>query len=90
MLEDYDHARARGARIHAELVGYGVASDGADMVALVWRGRRALHAHGTAAVRGPIDYLNTHGTATPLGDLVELEAVRAAFGQCRRCPRPRR
>ncbi|MBS0589737.1 MAG: beta-ketoacyl-ACP synthase I [Proteobacteria bacterium] len=80
VLEDYDHAKARGARIHAELVGYGVTSDGADMVAPSGEGavrcmRMALH-----DVKAPIDYLNTHGTATPLGDLVELDAVRQAFG----------
>ncbi len=80
VLEDYDHARARGARIHAELVGYGVTSDGADMVAPSGEGAvRCMHM-ALQHVRSPIDYLNTHGTATPLGDLVELEAVRAVFG----------
>jgi len=80
VLEDYDHARARGARIHAELVGYGVTSDGADMVAPSGEGAVRCMRMALQQVRGPIDYLNTHGTATPLGDLVELEAVRAAFG----------
>jgi len=84
VLEDYEHARARGARIHAELVGYGVTSDGADMVAPNGEGavrcmRMALAGFDGQGV-GPVDYLNTHGTATPLGDIVELEAVRAAFG----------
>jgi 3-oxoacyl-[acyl-carrier-protein] synthase-1 len=84
VLEDYDHAVARGARIHAELVGYGVASDGADMVAPSGEGavrcmQMALQEAKTFGVDG-IDYLNTHGTSTPLGDVVELEAVRAAFG----------
>jgi 3-oxoacyl-[acyl-carrier-protein] synthase-1 len=86
VLEDYDHAIARGARIHAELVGYGVTSDGADMVAPTGEGavrcmRMALA--GFAADGEPvgdIDYLNTHGTATPLGDIVELNAVREVFG----------
>jgi 3-oxoacyl-[acyl-carrier-protein] synthase I len=86
VLEDYDHAVARGARIHAELVGYGVTSDGADMVAPTGEGavrcmRMALA--GFAADGEPvgdIDYLNTHGTATPLGDIVELNAVREVFG----------
>ena len=84
VLEDYEHARARGARIHAELVGYGVTSDGADMVAPNGEGatrcmRMAMQGLDGQGV-GRIDYLNTHGTSTPLGDIVELEAVRAAFG----------
>ncbi len=86
VLEDYEHAVARGARIHAELVGYGVTSDGADMVAPTGEGavrcmRMALAgfaADGTPV--GEIDYINTHGTATPLGDIVELKAVREVFG----------
>ena len=85
VLEDYEHARARGARIHAELVGYGVTSDGADMVAPNGEGaarcmRMALQGLDGQGV-GKIDYLNTHGTSTSLGDIVELEAVRAAFGE---------
>jgi 3-oxoacyl-[acyl-carrier-protein] synthase-1 len=83
VLEDYEHAMARGARIHAELVGYGVTSDGADMVAPSGEGavrcmRMALAGLDGQGV-GRIDYLNTHGTSTPLGDIVELQAVRAAF-----------
>lgn len=86
VLEDYDHAVARGARIHAELVGYGVTSDGADMVAPTGEGavrcmRMALAGFAAdGAPVGEIDYLNTHGTATPLGDIVELKAVREVFG----------
>jgi 3-oxoacyl-[acyl-carrier-protein] synthase-1 len=83
VLEDYEHAKARGARIHAELVGYGVTSDGADMVAPIGEGACAACAwrwRDGRRRRRPIDYLNTHGTSTPLGDIVELEAVRAAFG----------
>ena len=79
VLEDYEHARARGARIHAELVGYGVTSDGADMVAPSGEGAVRCMQMALAQARLPIDYLNTHGTSTPLGDLVELEAVRTAF-----------
>jgi 3-oxoacyl-[acyl-carrier-protein] synthase-1 len=84
VLEDYEHAKARGARIHAELVGYGVTSDGADMVAPSGEGaarcmRMALAGLDGQGV-GPVDYLNTHGTSTPVGDIVELESVRAAFG----------
>ncbi len=80
VLEDYEHAKARGARIHAELVGYGVTSDGADMVAPSGEGAVRCMRMAMKDLRGPVDYLNTHGTATPLGDLVELEAVREAFG----------
>jgi 3-oxoacyl-[acyl-carrier-protein] synthase-1 len=80
VLEDYEHAVKRGARIHAELIGYGVTSDGADMVAPSGEGAvRCMH----MAMQGldrPIDYLNTHGTSTPLGDITELNAVREVFG----------
>jgi 3-oxoacyl-[acyl-carrier-protein] synthase-1 len=81
VLEEYEHARARGAHIHAELVGYGVTSDGADMVAPSGEGAVRCMRMAMKDVDGPIDYLNTHGTSTPLGDLVELEAFRAAFGE---------
>ncbi|MGB5851451.1 MAG: beta-ketoacyl-ACP synthase I [Rhodanobacter sp.] len=81
VLEEYEHARARGARIHAELVGYGVTSDGAEMVAPSGEGAVRCMQMALANVTAPIDYLNTHGTATPLGDIVELDAVRAVFGE---------
>jgi len=81
VLEDYEHARKRGATIHAELVGYGVTSDGADMVAPSGEGAVRCMRLAMAGCEAPIDYLNTHGTATPLGDIVELTAVREAFGQ---------
>jgi 3-oxoacyl-[acyl-carrier-protein] synthase-1 len=80
VLEDYEHARARGARIHAELVGYGVTSDGVDMVAPSGEGAVRCMRMALEGVDTPVDYLNTHGTSTPLGDLVELESVREAFG----------
>ncbi|MEO9080199.1 MAG: beta-ketoacyl-ACP synthase I [Rhodanobacter sp.] len=80
VLEEYEHAKARGARIHAELVGYGVTSDGADMVAPTGEGAVRCMKMAMANVDAPIDYLNTHGTSTPLGDVVELEAVRQVFG----------
>lgn len=80
VLEDYEHAKARGARIHAELVGYGVTSDGADMVAPSGEGAVRCMQMALAQAGVSIDYLNTHGTSTPLGDLVELDAVRSAFG----------
>lgn len=80
VLESLDHACARGARIYAELVGYGVTADGADMVQPSGEGavrcmRQALH-----AANGAVDYLNTHGTSTSLGDVIELKAVREVFG----------
>ncbi len=80
VLEDYDHAVARGARIHAELVGYGVTSDGGDMVAPSGEGAVRCMQMALAGVTAPIDYLNTHGTSTPVGDVVELNSVREVFG----------
>ena len=80
VLEDYDHAVKRGARIHAELLGYGVTSDGADMVAPSGEGAVRCMQMAMAGVDRPIDYLNTHGTSTPLGDVTELGAVREVFG----------
>ncbi len=80
VLEEYEHARARGARIHAELVGYGVTSDGADMVAPSGEGAVRCMQMALAGVNTPVDYLNTHGTSTPVGDIVELKAVREVFG----------
>ncbi len=80
VLEDWDHAVARGAHIHAELVGYGVTSDGADMVAPSGEGAVRCMKMALEGVNRPVDYLNTHGTSTPLGDIVELNAVREVFG----------
>ena len=80
VLEEYEHARARGANILAELVGYGVTSDGGDMVAPSGEGAVRCMQMAMASVSGPIDYLNTHGTSTPVGDVVELKAVREVFG----------
>ena len=80
VLEEYEHAKARGAQIHAELVGYGVTSDGAEMVAPSGEGAVRCMKMAMANINGPIDYINTHGTATPLGDIVELNAMREAFG----------
>ena len=80
VLEDYDHAVARGARIYAELVGYGVTSDGADMVAPSGEGAVRCMNMAMEHITAPIDYLNTHGTSTPLGDVTELKAVREVFG----------
>jgi 3-oxoacyl-[acyl-carrier-protein] synthase-1 len=80
VLEAYDHAVARGARIHAELLGYGVTSDGADMVAPSGEGAVRCMRMAMQGVDAPIDYLNTHGTSTPVGDVTELQAVREVFG----------
>ena len=70
----------RGARIHAELLGYGVTSDGADMVAPSGEGAVRCMRMALEGVSRPLDYLNTHGTSTPLGDIIELEAIRTALG----------
>jgi len=80
VLEDYNHAVKRGARIHAELLGYGVTSDGADMVAPSGEGAVRCMQMALEGVTAPLDYLNTHGTSTPLGDVIELEAIRNALG----------
>ncbi|KAF1014151.1 MAG: 3-oxoacyl-[acyl-carrier-protein] synthase 1 [Stenotrophomonas maltophilia] len=80
VLEDWDHAVARGARIHAELLGYGVTSDGADMVAPSGEGAVRCMKMALQNVDRPLDYLNTHGTSTPLGDVTELGAIREVFG----------
>ena len=80
VLEDYDHAVKRGAHIHAELLGYGVTSDGADMVAPSGEGAVRCMQMALEGVSKPLDYLNTHGTSTPLGDIIELDAIRTALG----------
>jgi 3-oxoacyl-[acyl-carrier-protein] synthase-1 len=80
VLEELGHAQARGARILAELTGYGATSDGADMVQPSGEGAARCMRLALQDVKRPIDYLNTHGTSTPLGDLKELEAVREVFG----------
>jgi 3-oxoacyl-[acyl-carrier-protein] synthase-1 len=80
VLEELEHARARGARILAELTGYGATSDGADMVAPSGEGAVRCMRLALQDAKRPIDYLNTHGTSTPLGDVKELEAVHEVFG----------
>jgi 3-oxoacyl-[acyl-carrier-protein] synthase-1 len=80
VLESLEHAQARGARVLAELVGYGATSDGADMVQPSGEGAVRCMRLALQDVTNPVDYLNTHGTSTPLGDLKELEAVREVFG----------
>ena len=80
VLEEYEHARARNAPIYAELIGHGVTSDGADMVQPSGEGAVRCMRQAMARATAPIDYLNTHGTSTPLGDVIELGAVREMFG----------
>jgi 3-oxoacyl-[acyl-carrier-protein] synthase I len=80
VLEEYEHAKARGAKIYAELVGYGATSDGYDMVAPSGEGAVRCMKQALATVSGDIDYINSHGTSTPVGDLAELKAVKETFG----------
>ncbi|MBF8223528.1 beta-ketoacyl-ACP synthase I [Halomonas sp. 328] len=80
VLEELEHAKARGARIYAEVVGYGATSDGHDMVAPSGEGAVRCMRQAMAGVDGPIDYINTHGTSTPVGDVAELKAIREVFG----------
>ncbi len=80
VLEEYEHAKARGAKIYAEIIGYGATSDGADMVAPSGEGAvRCMH-QALATVDRPVDYINAHGTSTPAGDMTELKAIRSVFG----------
>ncbi|HKH95728.1 MAG TPA: beta-ketoacyl-ACP synthase I [Beijerinckiaceae bacterium] len=86
VLEELEHAKARGARIYGELVGYGATSDGYDMVAPSGEGAvRCMHM-ALSTVKGPIDYINPHATSTPVGDDKEIEAIRAVFGAGDKCP----
>jgi len=80
VLEEYEHARARGAKIYAEIVGYGATSDGYDMVAPSGEGAVRCMRLALEGVEGGVDYINTHGTSTPVGDTKELEAIREVFG----------
>lgn len=81
VLEAYDHAIARGAKIYAEIIGYGATSDGYDMVAPSGEGAKRCMELALATVDTPIDYINAHGTSTPVGDAAELRAVREVFGE---------
>ncbi len=80
VLEEYEHALKRGAKIYAEVVGYGATSDGYDMVAPSGEGAARCMKIAMATVDTPIDYINAHGTSTPVGDVAELKAVREVFG----------
>lgn len=79
VVEELEHALARGAKIYAELVGYGATSDGYDMVAPSGEGAVRCMQQALATVDGPVDYINAHGTSTPVGDIRELTAVREVF-----------
>src|SRR6202012_5578255 len=87
VLEDLETARARGAKIYAEVIGYGATSDGADMVAPSGEGaircmRLATEGcPGAARRNAPVNYINPHGTSTPVGDIPELDAIRTVFGE---------
>ncbi|WP_020482031.1 beta-ketoacyl-ACP synthase I [Methylomonas sp. MK1] len=80
VIEELEHAKARGAKIHAELVGYGATSDGYDMVQPSGEGAVRCMQQALATVTNKIDYINAHGTSTPVGDTRELEAMREVFG----------
>ena len=84
ILEELEHAKARGARIYAEVAGYGATSDGFDMVAPSGEGAVRCMRMALRDVKAPIDYINPHATSTPIGDLKEIVAIREVFGE--RCP----
>src|SRR5260221_8000339 len=79
VIEELDSALARGARVHAELAGYGASSDGSDMVTPKADGIGRAMRLAREQAGSTVDYINTHGTSTPVGDLIELEAIRAVF-----------
>jgi 3-oxoacyl-[acyl-carrier-protein] synthase-1 len=81
VLEELEHAKARGAKIYAEIVGYGATSDGYDMVAPSGEGAVRCMRQALATVSAPVDYINTHGTSTPVGDSREMGAIREVFGE---------
>lgn len=81
VLEELEHARARGAKIYAELTGYGATSDGADMVAPSGEGAVRCMKQALSTVATPVTYINSHGTSTPVGDITELNAIREVFAR---------
>ena len=81
VVEELEHAKARGAKIYAEITGYGATSDGHDMVAPSGEGAMRCMELARSTVDVPIDYINTHGTSTPVGDTCELQAMRDIFGE---------
>lgn len=80
VLEELEHAKARGAKIYGEITGYGATSDGADMVSPSGEGAVRCMKLAMSTVKGPITYINSHGTSTPVGDITELNAIREVFG----------
>lgn len=84
VVEELEHALKRGATIYAEITGYGATSDGYDMVAPSGEGAVRCMQQALATVKGPVDYINTHGTSTPVGDVQELKGIREVFGD--NCP----
>jgi len=86
VLEELEHAKARGARIYGEVVGYGATSDGHDMVAPSGEGGERCMRMALATVNDKVDYINPHATSTPVGDGPEIEAIRRVFGTGERCP----
>ena len=86
VLEELEHAKARGAKIYGEIVGYGATSDGYDMVAPSGEGAIRCMQQALATVNTPIDYINPHATSTPVGDAKEIEAIRHVFGAGDKCP----
>ncbi|MGO9236184.1 MAG: beta-ketoacyl-ACP synthase I [Methylocella sp.] len=86
VLEELEHARARGAKIYAEIAGYGLSSDGYDMVAPSGEGAVRCMRMALENVKTPVDYINPHATSTGIGDLKEIEAIREVFGAGENCP----
>jgi 3-oxoacyl-[acyl-carrier-protein] synthase-1 len=86
VLEELEHAKARGAKIYGELVGYGATSDGYDMVAPSGEGAVRCMRQALATTKVKIDYINPHATSTPVGDIKEIEAIREVFGTGDKCP----
>jgi len=84
VLEELEHAKARGAKIYAEVAGYGATSDGHDMVAPSGEGAVRCMKMALEGVNAPVDYINPHATSTPIGDIKEIEAIREVFGT--KCP----
>ncbi|NQV56200.1 MAG: beta-ketoacyl-ACP synthase I [Rhodospirillales bacterium] len=86
VVEEYEHAKARGAKIYGEVAGYGATSDGYDMVQPSGEGAARCIKMAMETLDRPVDYINTHGTSTPVGDTKELEAIREVFGERNRIP----
>ncbi|MBK9080819.1 MAG: beta-ketoacyl-ACP synthase I [Rhizobiales bacterium] len=86
VLEEYERAKARGAKIYGEIVGYGATSDGYDMVAPSGEGAIRCMRMALQSVKAPVDYINPHATSTPVGDVKEIEALRTVFGSGEKCP----